>query len=255
MANSDTSRMQGHDVAAALGLLTRLPVPVDGARAAARGAASAWAYPLAGVVVGLIAGGVAVVGGWLGLPGGLVAGLVLLATVMVTGAMHEDGLADCADGFWGGWDPARRLEIMKDSRIGAYGVIALVIGIGLRWVALTVLLNAGVVWVAVLVPAVASRAAMVWVMTALPLARRTGLSHAVGRPSPQAARVAVGVAALVGFGLTGWSLVLLAAVASLMVWGSMALARAKIGGQTGDVLGASQQVVEIAVLMALVAAG
>ncbi len=252
MTKSDTFRFHFRDVTAALGLLTRLPVAVDGTWATARGAASAWAYPVVGLILGVIAGVIATVCLWIGLPVTITAGLVLVATVMMTGAMHEDGLADCADGFWGGWDRARRLEIMKDSRIGTYGVAALVLGLGLRWLALSAALGTGL-WAAVLVPAIVSRAAMVWVMNALPHARDGGLSRSVGRPGIVVAQVAVAVAAVMALVLLGAGVLPVAGVAALVTWGMMRVATAKIGGQTGDVLGAVQQVVEIAVLLVLAA--
>ncbi len=251
MTNSDTSSFQWRDMTAALGLLTRLPVRVDGDWAAQRGAAAAWAYPLVGLIVGLISGAVALVACWLGLPTSVQAGVAVLTAVMVTGALHEDGLADCADGFWGSHDRARRLEIMKDSRIGAYGVLALVFGIGLRWVGLWAARDAGLFWVVFLVPAMASRAAMVWVMAALPLARDTGLSRVVGQPAGRVALAAATIAAAATLVMTGMSVAAVALVAAAMCLAVMALARAKIGGQTGDVLGGTQQVVEIAVLMTL----
>ncbi len=116
---------------------------MDTVAATARGALAAWAYPLVGVVVGGLGAVTGALALWLGLPAPLAAGLVLLAMIAVTGALHEDGLADTADGFWGGWDRARRLEIMKDSQIGSYGVIALILSLGLRWSALGVLIAHG----------------------------------------------------------------------------------------------------------------
>jgi adenosylcobinamide-GDP ribazoletransferase len=123
---------------------------------------------------------------WLGLPPGIAAGLALGAGILMTGALHEDGLADCADGFWGGHTAERRLEIMKDSRIGAYGVLALILVIGLKWLALAALIEHGALWAAVLVPACSAGAAMAWVMASLPFAREDGLARHVGRPSKSA---------------------------------------------------------------------
>lgn len=253
MTKSDTSEFQLRDVAAALGLLSRLPVRIDGAWAAARGAAAAWAYPLVGLVLGLIAAIVVSVLGWLGLPSALLAGATLLLLIMMSGALHEDGLADCADGFWGGMDRDRRLAIMKDSRIGAYGVLALIIALGWRWVALAAAFDMGAFWVAIVVPAVVSRAAMVWVMQALPHARDTGLSQSVGRPTRSVALAAVALAGVIGAVLLGISIVWVALVSAAVTLAVCAVARAKIGGQTGDVLGATQQIVEIAALTVLIA--
>jgi len=239
------------DVPVALGLLTRLPVTIDPERAARRGAAAAWAYPLAGAAVGAVAATLGAVATWLSLPPVLVAAVMVASLIVVTGAMHEDGLADSADGLWGGWDKARRLEIMKDSRIGAYGVIALVIVLVARWAAIAAVLQnqAGPVFLVGI--AALSRAPMVAMMAWIPSARGGGLSASVGTPTSAAVWLAMGVAlaiALASLGLSGiwamaWALAAAAAVAFI--------ARAKIGGQTGDILGASQQLAELAALFAL----
>lgn len=239
------------DVPAALGLLSRLPVKVDIDSATQRGAKAAWAYPIAGLILALIAGAVGQIALWIGLPITLTAGLILATLVISTGAMHEDGLADAADGLWGGWDKARRLAIMKDSNIGAYGVIALVIGLGLRWQALVIVLDHGALWPALIIVAMLSRTMMVPLMARLPNARDTGLSHSVGRPSLTTSRIAEGIAilaALALFQLAGFWLIGIALVA---VVACAAIAKSKISGQTGDVLGATQQVTEIALLLTL----
>src|SRR6056297_3491159 len=110
------------DLVSAAMLLTRLPVR---GMPTARAADAAWAWPLVGLAVGLPAGVVGMAVAAAGLPGGLAAAAALTVSIVLTGALHEDGLADCADGFWGGFDRARRLEIMRDSAIGSYGVLAL----------------------------------------------------------------------------------------------------------------------------------
>ncbi|RMD88839.1 MAG: adenosylcobinamide-GDP ribazoletransferase [Alphaproteobacteria bacterium] len=250
----DTERPRPEDIGAALGLLTRLPLPGAWADGRARGAAAAWAWPVAGLVVGLIAaiGGALALA--LGLPAGLAAAFALGVQIMVTGAMHEDGLADCADGFWGGWSRERRLEIMRDSRIGSYGVLALALTLIARWSALSALFAAGAVAGPLLAAAALSRAAMGAVMAALPGARRDGLSASVGRPPARLVWWGIGVAALAALLFTGLAGLLAgglaAALAALAV---AALARARIGGQTGDVLGAVQQMSELAALAAFAA--
>ena len=125
MADRDILRQFSGDLRLALGLLTRLPLPSTPDMA--RGAQAAWAWPLAGLAPAALAALAMALGSALGVLPGVAAALGLAVSVMVTGAMHEDGLADTADGLWGGWTPERRLEIMKDSRIGAYGVIALIL--------------------------------------------------------------------------------------------------------------------------------
>ena len=237
------------DLPAALGLLTRLPVIVDGARATERGAASAWAYPLVGVVIGVILAATTALLSMLGIPAGIVAGLVLAGSVILTGAMHEDGLADSADGLWGGWDRARRLEIMKDSHIGVYGVCAIALSLLLRWLALVIIISVGAYWVAFMTVGAVSRASMVAVMAVLPHAREGGLSRSVGRPPTTAVWLALAIAA--GFALLcGYPWVTLVTI--LTTLGSILIARSKIGGQTGDILGATQQITEITALIAIV---
>ncbi|NNK78920.1 MAG: adenosylcobinamide-GDP ribazoletransferase [Litoreibacter sp.] len=240
-----------HDVLVALSLLTRLPTPDPDWTVSRPAACAAWAYPLAGMLVAGIAGLIGAMALALGAIPGLSAAVSLTALILMTGAMHEDGLADTADGFWGGWDKARRLEIMKDSRIGTYGVIALVLTLLMRWLALTAIFAAGSTMLSLIAAAVLSRAAMVGVMTVLPNARDDGLSRSTGRP-PRETAFSAGAIALVlvlaGFGVSGIALVLAACLGACVVGG---LASAKIGGQTGDVLGATQQISEILVLAAL----
>ena len=157
--------------------------------------------------------------------------------------MHEDGLADCADGFWGGYDPTRRLEIMKDSQIGSYGVLALLLGIGLRWQALTVLLGSGPDLGPDLAVAMLSRAAMPALMRGLPNARQSGLSQSVGRPRWPLSRRDRGPVGAAAGAATGRSQGIGPRSDGMAVTtlGMGLLARRKIGGQTGDVLGACQQ--------------
>ncbi|SDD96635.1 adenosylcobinamide-GDP ribazoletransferase [Ruegeria marina] len=250
MRKTDIFDISPWDTALAMVLLTRLPLPKLPEVAFARQAAAVWAFPLAGLAVGLLA----CLAGALAQAGGLsplaVAGSMLVVMVMSTGAMHEDGLADTADGLWGGFTPERRLEIMKDSRIGTYGVLALILSQVLRLAALAALAASGALW-SLLAAAVWSRALMPVLMAALPNARGAGLSQSVGRPAP--APVALGLALACGLSLlvAGFAAGIPALLAALAALGLAALARAKIGGQTGDILGAAQQVAEIVFLLAL----
>lgn len=253
---SDTDGIRGsfrlRDVGTALALLTRLPLPGTGGRDTSDRpmAAAAWAYPLVGLVVA-VAGAMA--GGVLSWFGAAPYGAALFAVgvqIVLTGAMHEDGLADCADGFWGGWEPARRLEIMKDSQIGTYGVLALVGALVLRWMIVAQLIEGGVLLWGLAASGVASRAAMVWQMHRLPHARAGGLSRMTGRPDRPAAlaALAIGLGAVLMSPGPVLGVVALTA-ATTLAWGL--LARRKVGGQTGDVLGATQQLAELAVLLTL----
>jgi len=242
------------DVQAAFGLLTRLPAGADHRLAMARGADAAWAWPLAGMAVGLLgaaAGGLAL---WLGLGPAAAAVIAIAAQIIVTGGLHEDGLADSADGLWGGWDKARRLAIMKDSRIGTYGVLALIIITLLRWVALSALFAAGTPWAALIAAGAMSRVPMAGLMAALPNARDAGLSKSVGRPGAAPLGLALALALICGglaLGIPAVSAALWTGVATVALG---LVARKKIGGQTGDILGASQQLAEVIVLSIAAAA-
>lgn len=251
MQENDQGGFQPRDIAVALSLLTRLPLRLPDA-AYARGAAAAWAYPLAGLVLGLMSG----LAGWAvaGIGAGLAGIVAITITVILSGAMHEDGLADVADGFWGGWDRDRRLEIMKDSSIGSYGTMALILGFAARWWALTALFAAGHGVAAAVAAGVLSRAGMPVLMAALPNARAGGLSRSVGRPAPRIAAVAAALALALAGAAAGAATIAAAVVSAGAIAGLALVARAKIGGQTGDVLGASQQLAEIACLIVFVAA-
>ncbi|MEM6589578.1 MAG: adenosylcobinamide-GDP ribazoletransferase [Pseudomonadota bacterium] len=252
MTKNDTALIKPADIVDAMQLLTRLPVPANDSP---RGAEAAWAYPLVGIVLGALAAAVGLIGHAFGLPAPLSALLSLATLIMATGALHEDGLADTADGLWGGWTIERRLDIMKDSRIGAYGVIALFLGLAARWAALWMLFEIGpeTAAAAILVAAAASRAMMPGVMCALPHARSDGLSAQVGDVGRNAALVALGLAALIAVIFSGWGGIM-ALFWALVVTALLArIALTKIGGQTGDILGATQNLAEIAVLFSLLA--
>jgi adenosylcobinamide-GDP ribazoletransferase len=236
-------------------LLTRLPVGrvIGGIGGVAPPmAASAWAWPLVGLIAGLVAAAVHALAHWAGLPP-LPAALLAIGTlIVVTGAMHEDGLADLADGFWGGRTPARRLEIMRDSRIGSYGVLALGLSLMLRVTALASLPPA-VACAGIVSISVASRAAMPAALRIMPSARTDGLGHAAGRPGRPQMVAALVIAA--AFWLWFFPAAFLPAFALMALAAALVgrIALAKIGGQTGDVLGAIQQVAEIAGWLVLAA--
>lgn len=236
------------DFPAALSLLSRWPLRASMA-SLSRGAQTAWCWPLVGLVLAGLAALLAVIAQALGVPPAIAALLALSLMVLQTGALHEDGLADVADGFWGGATPARRLEIMKDSAIGSYGTLALILSLGLRGAALISLTDH--LAIALLTSAILSRGAMVAIMHALPPARPNGLSAQTGRPSLETVLIALGLSAVLTLLLIGWSafwLLLITGLAGVFV---AKIALAKINGQTGDVLGASQQIIEIAMLISL----
>ncbi|MFQ5625312.1 MAG: adenosylcobinamide-GDP ribazoletransferase [Methyloligellaceae bacterium] len=240
------------DVLCAFGVLTRLPLP-QRERHEAMQSRSVWAYPLVGAVVGALGAGVLFAAHQAGLYGMLAAGLALGVQIIVTGGLHEDGLADVADGFGGGRTKADKLEIMRDSRIGAYGVIALILVIGLRWSAIAAL-GLGEAVAALIVSGVLGRVAIAGLPLLLAPARSSGLGATIANP-PVAA---VGGAVIIGLGLALALMPLPKFAAIIFVMAVCAaifarLARQQIGGYTGDVLGACEQVTETAILLTLAA--
>nr|WP_249810432.1 adenosylcobinamide-GDP ribazoletransferase [Bradyrhizobium sp. 157] len=209
-----------------------------------------WSLPVTGLLVGLVGSAVYGVVYAVGLTSGPAAMLALASTVIVTGALHEDGLADAVDGLGGGRTRERKLEIMRDSRIGTYGACALFISLILRWSALAAIAAPRSVMIALLLAHAAARAGVPTFMAFVPPARPDGLSARAGQPTPQGAAVALGLGALIlalGFG-TGKAIL---AVALLALIGLMTarLAIKQIGGQTGDILGAFEQLGETAILL------
>ena len=242
------------DFALATTFLTRVPLGRGLAAEPGELARAARVMPLVGAGVGLGGGLVYAAADGLGLPPALAALLALGATVLITGALHEDGLADTADGFGGGAERARKLAIMRASDIGTYGVLAVVLSLALRAAALSALAEPGAVVLALIAAHGLARAALPPVMATLPPAREDGLAAGVGRVAAPHAWTAAGLGAALawltlGLGSALVVLVLAAAAAALVA----RLARAQIGGMTGDVLGAVEQAVECAVLLGLVA--
>ena len=218
-------------------------------------ARASWALPVAGLAVGLTGAIAYAVARRIGLPTDPAAVLALVATVLVTGAIHEDGLADTADGFGGGKSRDERLEIMRDSRIGTYGGCALVLSMLLRWSALATIAEPASVAAALLVSHAAARAQLPVFMWLIPPARADGLSAGAGQAPSQSALIAVGVGFLclvfgLGLGKAILGLILLSLVGLGWAW----LVTRQVGGQTGDILGALEQLGEIVILLIAAAA-
>lgn len=241
-----------------LGLLTRLPVGLAASVPAETMArASRW-FPLVGALIGALSALVLYFCAALAVPDMAAVLIALGASILVTGALHEDGLADTADGFGGGRDRDARLAIMRDSRIGAYGVLALILSVGMRWSALAALMgdSLAAAMVALVVAAAASRLVPVMLMNVLSPARSDGMAVGAGRPEAVTVRLA-GVFALASLLLlSDWPAMVLTMIATLAVFVAVgALAVRRIGGHTGDVLGASQQGAEILILLCLATVG
>jgi adenosylcobinamide-GDP ribazoletransferase len=255
MRQSEMARRNWRDeLRTAAMFLTRLPVRATGSDLPVL-AAAAWAFPLIGLGVGLVSGLVFGVATWFGLTAWLAATFAVGAQIALTGALHEDGLADVADGFGGGNDAAAKLSIMRDSRIGAYGVIALMLILASRIGVLAALDDTATVIAALMVAGAASRTGMTFMMRALPPARDDGLGHGAGAPVADATVIALVIAVAAALVLLGFGGGLAALIgAGLGALGLAWLALRQIGGQTGDVLGAGQQAAEVLCLCAIVAA-
>jgi adenosylcobinamide-GDP ribazoletransferase len=245
---------------------TRLPLPALAAEAAFPPQPFArclrWA-PLAGLVVGLFGAAALAGAAGLGLPSTLGAALAVLSTVLVSGGLHEDGLADCADGFGGGGTRERKLAIMRDSRVGAYGALAIGFSLLLRIAALAALADRGGFGHAtagLLAAAAASRGFGLMPMARLAPARADGLGHGAGRlpatifPTASALAVVLGLVLPAAAGVPLPRAALALGLAALAAVATTRLAQRQIGGVTGDVAGACQQTGEIALLLGLLIA-
>ncbi len=247
------------DTMRSLGFLSRLPI------------ASKWfedddasltntcrAFPIAGAIATLPAVVILIVANLLQLPPLLAALIVMSALVITSGALHEDGIADVADGFFGGKTKEQRLEIMKDSRIGAYGALALLISFAIRTVAIAAILQASAASAALAIVGAAaiSRGALIWHWCELESARPGGVADKSGAPSEDAATfsmtTALALGAICALLARGITPAIFAFALAIIVTGAFKrLAAEKIGGQTGDTLGASAVLAEMAFLTGL----
>lgn len=221
------------------------------------------ALPLAALIIAAPAMATLALAVWLGLSG-LAAGALAIAVLATTcGAFHEDGLADSADGLFGGQTAERRLEIMKDSRIGSFGATALMLALVLRVGMLEALVERGGALLACAALAGAagwSRALGIQLLARDAPARAYGAVADVGRPTPLTALVTLLLAATLALGAGAAGGLPLPAVALALALGYLAmqglrrLALRLIGGPTGDIAGATQQLAEIAFYLGLLLA-
>lgn len=217
-------------------------------------AASAW-FPVLGVGIGAIAALALLITSELGLHP-LACGFVAVAVAAaLSGAMHEDGLADFADGLGGGHSPGERLDIMRDSRIGTFGTLAVVLSVCLRATLLSQFSSLATATAALIAACALSRAAMVPVMRWVKPARADGLAFDAGQPRPAQVTAALAIAALVTLAALDLRAAIAACATAACAAAAVALlARRDLGGQTGDVLGSVQQLAEIVALAAVAAA-
>ncbi len=241
------------DFASAMQLLTRIPLGSLGQIPESSDQSQAvWAYPVAGAIVGVIGALVYAVADWAEAPNLVSAFLAIGGMVLATGALHEDGLADTADGFGGGQNIESKLTIMRDSRIGTYGMLAIIFSVGLRVGAVAALDSVALIAGALIAVGALSRATMPVLMTILDSARADGMSVRAGTPDARFMNAGLIIAAVIVLFAIPLGLAInaaIAAFAAILFW--RWLAKKQSGGQTGDVLGALGQTVEITVLIVI----
>jgi len=246
------------DLAASLRFFSILPLPAPADPAGPAFSRFAWAAPLAGALIGALAALALALALWLRLPPTLAAVAAVATLALVCGGLHEDGLADFADGLSAGRSREERLAIMRDSRIGAFGAIALTLALIARVSAVAALARGG--WgpaaAALILAGAAARLGALVPLTTLAPARADGLGASAGRLAPPtflaAAAATAAVALIVGLAALGVGRALFAAaLAASAAGGIAALAQRRLGGQTGDVAGAAEQAAEVAALVGL----
>jgi len=243
----------------ALGYFTRIPIPAWVGWSSAELNRATRYFPLVGLLVGTFAAAVLWLAGRV-LPPHPAIVLSMLASVLMTGAFHEDGLADSADGFGGGWEKAQVLAIMKDSRIGSYGAITLVLALALKYFSLESLGNLALLALPVI--HASSRSVALMLMASMSYVREDNTSRA--KPVAEGlghtewiVGLAFGLAPPIGAFALGWlkpgaalAVLLASLVSGLLCAGYF---KRRIGGYTGDALGACQQVAELTGYLALCA--
>ncbi len=239
----------------AAAFFTALPLGKDSPRFRAADILPVW--PVVGLAIGLAAGIDLAVARWLGAAPWLAAVIGLLTGVILTGALHEDGLADTTDAFGApNADRTRRLEILRDSRIGTFGALAIGFSLLLRAAALAqvaAVAGTGAALLALAAVHALSRAAMAWPVNSSKPARSDGLGAALGKPDAAIAGWTLAIGGALAFvcliGVAPLAALLAPPLAVALAAGATAVARERIGGYTGDTLGATQQVVEIGLLV------
>ena len=238
------------EIRIATAFLTVAPIRLKPPESAANLAAAVRGFPVVGAGIGALGGAVYGLADLAAMPTTVSAILAVASMVVATGGLHEDGLADSVDAL-GGADPQQRLAIMRDSRIGTFGALALIVTMLLRTSIVAAAGWAGEAALVLIAAGAGSRACLPAIMYLVPPARADGLSYAAGVPDRRHVVDAGALGVIVIFATLGALGTLIAvAAAALAVTAAAAAARRRFGGQTGDVLGAVQQVAEIAILLA-----
>jgi adenosylcobinamide-GDP ribazoletransferase len=241
------------DFRTAVAFLTRLPMPHPDGAMPPNFVRAHRMFPVVGALIGAAVGLLCLGLRYVGVPDLAAAALALGGSAILTGALHEDGLADVADGFGGGRTLESKLEIMRDSRLGTYGAVGLLVSFAAKLSALAVIPDGDVVPALIAAHALA-RGILPAMSMNMPYARKDGLARNAGQPDAAISAMAGGLALVIALLSLSWTnascAALVAGLSGLcMAW----LAMRQIGGQTGDVLGGAEQVSETAILVLLAA--
>ena len=241
------------DFKTAVAFLTRLPMPHPQGAIPENFVRAHRMFPVVGALIGAAVGFICLALRWCGVPDFGAAALALGASAILTGALHEDGLADVADGFGGGRDKEAKLEIMRDSRLGTYGALILLVSFAAKLSALAAIPDGYIVYALIAAHAL-GRGILPLMSINLPYARNDGLARNAGQPDAAVAATAIIVAFIIALLALSWANAFWSALAAaLSALGMAWLAKRQIGGQTGDVLGGAEQVAETAILLLLAA--
>ncbi len=233
----------------ALQFLTRIPVPINRVVTHEQWGKTVLFYPLVGLIIGYLLALIVIL-----LPENSVnlqAAIVLTFWVLITGGLHLDGLADCADGWAGSLDnPQRSLEIMKDPHSGAIALVTLILVLLLKWVTLSELLRQQNCLSYLIIIPVLGRCAILGLMLSTHYVSRRGLGEKLNAHLPKAAAIAILlVSMIIGFYVMGYGSLIFG---GLIIFSIRFLSKQRLGGVTGDVYGASVELVETGLLIAVV---
>ncbi len=240
------------DICIAGVFLTILPIKINGQIKDIELAEASWTFPLIGLVIGAICGCMFTLAYVLNLDPLVCAIICVFSSILVTGGLHEDGLADMVDGFGGGASCEDKLRIMRDSRTGTYGVIALILSVLLRSALLDSLTELKFVVIAVILSGIMSRSLLPFITLLFREARHDGLAVKFRKASKGVSLISFLLGTMACFlflGLTGTFFITGIAIFSVLI--TVLIAYRQIGGYTGDVLGGCQQICEVAVLTAV----
>ena len=249
-----TSQIFFKDILLSVSFLTRIPISKD-LLFERNLMDAAWSFPLIGGLVGFLGGMVALLLSYFNISSIVISFITIGAIILLTGGLHEDGLADTADGFGSNKNPEDKINIMRDSQIGVYGTLALIIAISVKAVALSELINKDQFFaciIALIVSGSLSRSTIIGIAFFLEKASETGLASFAGKPRATGVGICFLISILLCIFLLPSTKVLAAILISIVTTVVIGfLSKKQINGYTGDILGTTQVLSETALLIYL----